>query len=146
MGKLVGRFLRILAWIFPYYKIRSGILRKCGYKIGRNAYIGFMVLLDGQYPEYIEIRDEASIAPGVTIMAHSRGSPFHQRKKLYGKGPEKVIIGRGSWIAVGAIILPGVTIGEGAVVTAGAIVNRDVPPYTVVGGHPARVLSKLKND
>ena len=140
MGKLVGRFLRILAWIFPYYKIRSGILRQCGYKIGRNAYIGFMVLLDGQYPEYIEIRDEASIAPGVTIMAHSRGSPFHQRKKLYGKGPEKVIVGRGSWIAVGAIILPGVTIGEGSVIGANSVVTRDIPPFSIAAGAPSKVI------
>lgn len=144
MGKKIGRLIRILAWVFPYYKIRCSLLRICGYRIGRGAYVGFMVLLDGEYPEYIEIGDEASIAPGVTIMAHSGGSPLHQKKKIYGKGPEKVTIGKGVWIAVGAIILPGVTIGEGAVVTAGSVVSRDVPPYSVVGGHPARVISTLK--
>jgi len=144
MGKLIGRLLRILAWISPVYQFRCSLLRKCGVKIGRNVYIGFLVMVDGEYPEYIEIGDEASIGPGVTIMAHSGASPFHQRLRLYGGGPEKVSIGRGAWLAVGSIILPGVTVGEGAVVTAGSVVSRDVPPYTVVGGHPARAIKKLK--
>ena len=144
MGKLIGRLLRILAWISPVYQFRCSLLRKCGVKIGRNVYIGFLVMVDGEYPEYIEIGDEASIGPGVTIMAHSSASPFHQRLRLYGEGPQKVSIGRGAWLAVGSIILPGVTVGEGAVVTAGSVVSRDVPPYTVVGGHPARAIKKLK--
>jgi acetyltransferase-like isoleucine patch superfamily enzyme len=52
------------------------------------------------------------------------------------------------WIATGAMILPGVTIGEGAVVAAGAVVTKDVEPWTVVGGNPARFIKKreLGND
>ena len=144
MGKIIGRLLRILAWISPFYQFRCSLLRKCGVKIGRNVYIGFLVMIDGEYPEYIEIEDEASIGPGVIIMAHSGASPFHRRLKLYGGEVKKVKIGRGAWIAAGAIILPGVTIGEGAIVTAGSVVSRDVPPYTMVGGHPARPIKKLK--
>ena len=54
----------------------------------------------------------------------------------------------GAWIASRAIILPGVTIGEGAVVAAGAVVTKDVPPFTVVGGNPAKFIKnrELKND
>jgi len=144
MGKTAGRLLRILAWISPIYQFRCSLLRRCGVKTGRDVYVGFLVMIDGEYPEYIEIEDEASIGPGVIIMAHSGASPFHQRLNIYGEGPKKVKIGRGAWIAAGAIILPGVTIGEGAIVTAGAVVNRDVPPYTMVGGHPARAIMKLK--
>jgi acetyltransferase-like isoleucine patch superfamily enzyme len=144
MGKLIGRLLRILAWISPVYQFRCSLLRKCGVKIGRNVYIGFLVMVDGEYPEYIEIGNEASIGPGVTIMAHSTASPFHQRLGLYGEGPKKVRIGRGAWLAAGSVILPGATIGEGAIVTAGSVVSGDVLPYTVVGGHPARAIKKLK--
>lgn len=144
MGKLIGRLLRILAWISPVYQFRCSLLRRCGVKIGRNVYIGFLVMMDGEYPEYIEIEDEASIGPGVIIMAHSTASSFHQRLRLYGERPKKVSIGRGAWLAAGSVILPGVTIGEGAIVTAGAVVGRDVPPYTVVAGHPARAIKKLK--
>jgi len=138
MGKILGRLLRILAWVSPVYQFRCSLLRKSGVKIGRNVYIGFLVMVDGEYPEYIEIEDEASIGPGVILMAHSGASPFHQRLKLYGEKPKKVKIERGAWLAAGSVILPGVTIGEGAIVTAGSVVSRDVPPYTVVGGHPAR--------
>jgi acetyltransferase-like isoleucine patch superfamily enzyme len=144
MGKIIGRLLRILAWVSPVYQFRCSLLRKCGVKIGRNVYIGFLVMVDGEYPEYIEIEDEASIGPGVIIMAHSGASPFHQRLNLYSEKPKKVRIGRGAWIAAGAIILPGVTVGEGAIVAAGSVVSRDVPPYTMVGGHPARAITKLK--
>lgn len=144
MGKTSGRLLRILAWLAPVYQFRSSIYRKCGVKVGRNVYIGFQVLIDGEYPDYIEIEDEASIGPGVSIMAHSGASPFHQRLKIYHETPQKVTVKRGAWVAAHAVILPGVTIGEGAIVAAGAVVSRDVPPYTVVAGNPARPVRELQ--
>lgn len=143
MGKLIGRVLRILAWLAPVYQFRSSVYRKCGVKVGKKAYIGFLVMMDGEFPEYIEIGDEASIGPGVTIMAHSGASPFHHRFGIYHEGPQKVTIGRGVWLAAGSIILPGVTIGEGAIVAAGSVVSRDVPEYTMVAGNPARAIKKL---
>ena len=54
-----------------------------------------------------------------------------------------VKIGRGAWIAINVVILPGVTIGENSIVAAGSVVTKDVPPYTVVGGSPARELKKI---
>jgi len=144
MGKTLGRLLRILAWLAPVYQFRSSVYRKCGVKVGRNVYIGFQVLIDGEYPEYIEIEDEASVGPGVSIMAHSGASPFHQRLKIYHEKPQKVTVKRGAWIAAHAVILPGVTIGEGAIVAAGAVVSRDVPAYTIVAGNPARPVQELQ--
>lgn len=55
-----------------------------------------------------------------------------------------VHIGKNAWIACQVTILKGVTIGEGAVVAAGSIVTRDVPPYTVVAGNPAKIVKYLK--
>ena len=144
MGKTIGRLLRILAWLSPVYQFRASVYRKCGVKIGRNVFIGFLVMMDSEHPDYIEIEDEASIGPGVSIMAHSPGSPFHSRLKIYYKEPKRVTIKRGAWIATRAVILPGVTIGEGAIVAAGAVVSRDVPPYTMAAGNPARLIQKLK--
>lgn len=57
-----------------------------------------------------------------------------------------VVIGNDVWIGVGAILLAGVTIGDGAVVAAGAVVTKDVPPYTVVGGVPAKPIKKRFTD
>lgn len=144
MGKTLGRVLRILAWLAPVYQFRASVYRKCGVKIGRNVFIGFQVLMDGEYPEYIEIEDEASIGPGASIMAHSSGSVFHQRYKIYYEQPRKVTIKRGAWVAADAVILPGVTVGEGAIVAAGAVVSRDVPKYTIVAGNPARPVQELQ--
>lgn len=56
----------------------------------------------------------------------------------------KVAVGNDVWIAARAIILPGVTIGEGAIVAAGAVVTKDVPPYAIVGGNPAKVIKYRK--
>jgi phosphonate metabolism protein (transferase hexapeptide repeat family) len=55
---------------------------------------------------------------------------------------DRVTIGNDCWIGHAAIILPGVTVGDGAVIAAGAVVSRNVPPYTVVGGVPARPIRK----
>jgi len=144
MGKTLGRLFRILAWLTPVYQFRSSMYRKCGVKVGKNVYIGFLVMMDGEYPEYIEIGEGASIGPGVTIMAHSSASPFHQRFKIYYEEPKKVTIERGAWLAAGSIILPGVTVGEGAIVAAGSVVSRDVQSYTIVAGNPARAIKQLK--
>lgn len=144
MGKLLGRFLRILAWSAPAYQFRASAYRRCGVKIGKGVYMGFQVLIDGEYPEYIEIHDWASIGPGVKIMAHSGASPYHQRRRIFHEGPKKVVIGKGAWIATGAIILPGVTVGEGAIVAAGAVVSKDVQPLSLVAGNPARMIQKLE--
>lgn len=56
------------------------------------------------------------------------------------------IIKDGAWIGMRAMLLPGITIGEGAVIAAGAIVTKDVAPYTIVGGNPAKVIKKRFSD
>lgn len=68
--------------------------------------------------------------------------PANNRKNHYAP----ITIGNHVWIGSNATILPGVTIGEWAVVAAGAVVIKDVPPYTVVGGVPAKVLKTVRND
>ncbi len=144
MGKFMGRIWRILAWLAPVYQFRVAMHRKCGVKIGKGVFIGANVIIDSEYPEYVEIGDWAAIGPGAMIMTHSGASQYHQKLKIYHEGPKKVVIERGAWVASGAIVLPGVTIGEGAIVAAGAVVGRDVPPMTLVAGNPARAVQKLE--
>ena len=146
MGKMMGRIWRILAWLAPVYQFRVAMHRRCGVKIGKGVFIGGNVIIDSEYPEYVEIRDWAAIGPGAMIMTHSGASQYHQQLKIYHQGPKKVVIEKGAWVASGAIILPGVTIGEGAIVAAGAVVGRDVAPMTMVAGNPARAVQKLERN
>ena len=144
MGKMIGRFIRVLAWLAPFYQFRVSAHRKCGIKIGKGVFIGANVMIDSEHPEYVEIGDWVSIGPGVMLMAHSGASAFHQKAGIYHGPPKKIMIEKGAWIAAGAIILPGVTVGKGAIVAAGAVVSRDVLPMTMVAGNPARPIQKLK--
>lgn len=89
----------------------------------------------------ITIGEGAAIARGVYIydsdhheMIVDKGSPINS--------PAPVTIGNHVWIGVGAIILKGVTIGDGAVIAAGAVVTRDVPPRCLAAGNPARVVKE----
>jgi acetyltransferase-like isoleucine patch superfamily enzyme len=96
----------------------------------------------------ITIGNDVLLASRVYISDHSHGSPDYQdidtppsQRLVFSKGP--VIIEDGVWIGEGACVLPGVRVGRFAIVGANAVVTRDVPPYTVVGGVPARPIRTL---
>ena len=149
IGRLPLRSLRI--FFLRYYLGSIGnssfVQMKCRFLNGRKVYLGnnnvinFGCLLDGrQYP--IRTGDNVSIGPEASILTlgHDPQSPVFADKG----GP--VIIGNYVWIAYRAIILPGVNIGEGAVIAAGAVVTKDVAPYTIVAGSPAiKVGERNKN-
>ncbi|MGD9902580.1 MAG: acyltransferase [Vicinamibacterales bacterium] len=76
--------------------------------------------------------------------AQVREVPARQPRRLEGDGPSgPVRIGRGAWIGFDSCVLPGVTVGEGAVVGARSVVRRDVEPFTIVAGNPARLVRRL---
>lgn len=107
-------------------------------KIGKNVFINFdCVFLD---LGGITIEDGVLIAPKVSLL--SEGHPINpdERQSLV---PGHIHIRKNAWIGAGATILPGVTIGENAVVAAGAVVSKDVPANTVVGGIPAKVIKSI---
>ena len=99
-----------------------------GVKIGRNVFIGKYCLIDDTFPELITIDDNANISFGVTIVTHDAS----KRKT------DQILICKGAFIGTRAVILPGVTIGENAVVAAGAVVTKKVKNGTKVAGVPAR--------
>lgn len=104
--------------------------------IGDNSFIGEGVILVGSTT--LEIGRDVCISSRVVIhgASHDITSPTFN----YTVAPVRV--GDMAWIASDAIILPGITIGEGAVVAAGAVVTKDVEPWTVVGGNPAKFIKK----
>ncbi|MBQ9457206.1 MAG: sugar O-acetyltransferase [Bacilli bacterium] len=87
----------------------------------------------------LEIQDGVLIGPEVKV-ATVNHDLYDRRHLCHFK---QVTICKNAWIGMGAILCPGVTVGENAVVAAGAVVTKDVPPNTVVGGNPAKVIKEL---
>jgi acetyltransferase-like isoleucine patch superfamily enzyme len=117
--------------------------------IGRNVVIRPGVKLFGSDPStpnlHIKINDDVLIGSDVHIYTNNHNF-YDKDRSIFVQGHqdvEPVMIEFGSWIGAKAVILPGVTIGRGAVVGAGAIVTKDVPPFTVVAGNPARIVKEL---
>lgn len=89
----------------------------------------------------ITIEDDVLIGPNVSLITENHAEVPELRRHVYSN---PILIKRKAWIGAGAIILPGVTIGENAIVAAGAVVSKDVPDNTIVGGVPAKVIRKIK--
>ena len=89
----------------------------------------------------ITIGDDVLIGPKVNILSEEHPVNPADRKALMVR---PVVIKNGAWIGAGATILPGVTVGENSIVAAGAVVNKDVPDNTIVGGIPAKVIKDIQ--
>ena len=140
----------------PSQTIRNWGLRKLGVKMTKNVkfYSGFSV----RNPKALKIEDGVSIGPRVLLDARC-GLTIHKNAviaydaiiwtlnhdyndvQFCGKGAP-VEIGPYAWICSRSIILPGVKIGEGAIVASGAVVTKDVEPYSIVGGVPAKLIGQ----
>ncbi len=129
---LIERFIPSL----PSKTLRNLFIRWSGVKASKNVhfYFGFTV----RNPKGLIIRKNAVIAYEAVIWSLNHD---YNDKYFCGKGA-LTEIGEYAWICSRSIILPGVKVGEGAVVASGAVVTKDVPPYTIVGGVPAKVIGK----
>lgn len=109
-------------------------------RLGMGTSIGHRAILDGRGG--LTIGNNANLSTGVWIwtMEHNPNSPTFEVRR------QPVNIGDYAWISCRAVILPGVTIGKGAIVAAGAVVTRDVEPYAIVGGVPAKTIGRRSTD
>lgn len=129
-----------LAAVGEGVRIRPPFHCDYGYNIrlGRGVFLNFnCVILD---VVEVMIGDLTQIGPGVQILTadHPRDRATRARMLEFGR---PVRIGANVWIGGGALLMPGVTVGDDAVIGAGAVVTRDVAPGTTVAGNPARVLA-----
>jgi maltose O-acetyltransferase len=117
---------------------------RCDYgyniSIGRRSFVNYGGVFLDVNP--ITIGDEVLIAANVQLLTATHPLDATRRRAWWEHG-RPITIADGAWIGGGAIVLPGVSIGEEAVVGAGAVVTRDVEPRTVVAGNPARVVRRL---
>ena len=140
-----GRTLQTLALAAPLPRLIVMLHRMRGMKIGKNVYLGQFVHMDSRYPSLITIEDNASIGTNSMIFAHTDpGYSVEIEEKYYPSRVAATTIKKGAWVAPAVIILCGVTIGENSVVGASSVVTRDVDPYTVVAGNPAKVIKRLE--
>jgi len=123
-----------LVRISPSLRIKNWLVRRLGASVGEGVAWGLESTPDVFWPELITVEDHAIIGYGVTILCHE----FLQDEYRTGE----VHIGERAMIGAGAVILPGVDIGEGAQVAANSLVSRDVPPETTVAGVPAEPLGR----
>ena len=134
LSKITGSEIDLSVVVFTPLHINYGK----NTKIGKNVFINFdCVFLD---LGGITIEDNVFIAPKVSLLSEGHPTSIEDRHSLI---PQAIHIKKNAWIGAGATILPGVTIGENAVVAAGAVVSKDVVDNTIVGGIPAKFINDI---
>lgn len=147
-SSLIKRFInkvgKLIAQKFPLNSIRRSGLRLCGFSVGKNVYIGPELIVASILTDNtcnLAIKDRVAIGPRVTIVLSSDAN-WSKLSKTIIPTRSTVILDEDCWIGAGAILLPGVTIGKMSIVGAGSVVTKDVPPYSVYAGVPAKFIKK----
>lgn len=145
IGKLPGHSLRraLYRWLhglsFPATSVLYGgaeIRNPPALKIGENTVIGHYAILDAR--RGLELGRNVNLSTGVWIWTEQH-DPNDPDFAIVGG---KVVVEDYAWISCRAVVLPGVRLGEGCVVAAGAVVTKDVPAWSIVGGVPAAVIGQ----
>ena len=126
----------VLARVCPSLRLKNWLLRRIGVTVGTGVAWGLESTPDVFWPERITVGDHAIIGYDATLLCHE----FLRDEYRLGD----VVVEAGAMIGAGAVVLPGVTVGEGAQVAANSLVADDVPPDTTVAGVPAEVVSREK--
>lgn len=135
MSQITGREVPGTFRLFPPFTTDCGKNIRFGERVFVNSGCRF------QDQGGITIGDDALIGHNVVIATLNHAIDPAQRAATE---PTPVHIGNSAWVGANATILPGVTIGDGAIVAAGAVVTKDVPPNTIVGGVPARFIRAIE--
>jgi acetyltransferase-like isoleucine patch superfamily enzyme len=134
-SELVGETVDDSFALIPPFYTESGV----HIRVGRNVFVNQNCTfydLGG-----IDIADDVLIGPNVSLITSSH--PLEPSRRRDGVVAKPIVIEKNVWIAAGATVIGGVTVGENSVVAAGAVVTRNVPPNTLVGGNPARVIRSI---
>jgi len=147
-SKLPRKVVRWIAIHHPDNRTRLLFFELTNVRVGEGTVLNAGLTIYDEYEPRVTFGKRVAVATGVTIVASSNPNNSELAKLDYVRDRltqiEHVTIGDDAWIGTGAILLPGVEVGEGAIIAAGAVVTRSVEPYTVVAGAPARVIRRLK--
>lgn len=128
-------------------KVRPYLLRRMGCSVGKGVFIGDYVRVDCGHTEMIIIEDSVSIASGTRLLCHQRDFADYYVGDDYmklGYIIKPIVLKKGCLIGMESFVMPGITVGEGAIVGAGSIVTKDIPAWTIAAGRPAKVLREIK--
>lgn len=131
---------------FAPRKLRPKLLRKMGCKVGNECFIGDYVRIDTSHADMITIEDHVSIASGTRLLCHQRDFSNYYVGDDYmdlGYIVKPIVLKKGCLVGMESFVMPGVTIGEGAIVGAGSLVTKDIPAWTIAAGRPAKVLKEI---
>ncbi len=117
--------------------------RMLGVRVGRDVYISWGAFIDTTYSDSISIGDGTYITRGARLIAHDH-SVYRRLSKEIDDGRGTIHVGKKVFIGTGAIVLRNVTIGDNAVIGAGSVVTKDVPPNVIVAGNPAKIIKEFK--
>jgi acetyltransferase-like isoleucine patch superfamily enzyme len=148
---LKQKLLNMIARLTLHRGLRIWLYRKMGVNIGENCVVEMYTYLDDQFPELIFFEDHSGPSRHVIILCHDdvaakaayeeeASADFEARHGFVAP----VRLKKYSGIGTGSILLPGVTVGEGAMIGAGAVVTKDVPAHTLVAGVPAKVIKSFQ--
>ena len=143
LRKMRNTAYMLMAYACPNNKMRQWMHRRRGVHIGKHVYLGMFCFLDNLHPEYIYIEDNVSINAGTMVLTHF--NPMKRYSAVFQAMVQPVLIKEGAIIAVRSTIMPGVSIGKNAVVSAGSVVEHDVADYTIVKGVPAKKVCELED-
>lgn len=140
--QLTGGYLRVarnaaliqLARYMPHMLTKNAIYRALGMRVGSYSSVGVMVMMDIFFPQDVTLGDDCVVGYNSVLLCHE----FTRRE--WRRGP--IWVGHDVTIGANTTVLPGVVIGDGAVVSAMSLVNRDVPAGAFVGGVPIRMLRR----
>lgn len=143
LEKMLDRF-----YLEPFAprKLRPILIRKMGCHVGKNTFFGDYVRMDTSYADMIYIGDYTHITSGCRLLCHQRdltGYCVGDNAADLGYKTGEIHIGKGVMVGMETIIMPGVTIGDGAIIGAGSIVTRDIPAWTISTGRPAKVVKEI---
>lgn len=143
----IKKLIKTIYPIIPILSLRIKLLKICGYNIGKDVYLpaSFKISDLKNRRNNVVIGDRVSIGPNVTIVTDS--SPNNSKLiKIFPLVSKNVVIEEDAWLGANVVVLPGITIGKCSVIGSGSIVTKDVPPYKIAVGVPARVIKEINEN
>lgn len=145
------RFVKMIAYFYSDARVRKIYLKRMGLTMGDGTFgnFGLKILPNDDYSESVLIGKNVSIATNVTFIPNSEPNnsellqniPYVRNKLI--KRNAKIVVEDNVWLGANSVIMPGITIREGSIIGAGAVVVKDTEPYAIYAGVPARKIRTL---